>query len=191
MLAGLLLMIVEAVGGFITIMLLVRVVMRAMGISFIGQLGRFTLSMTNWLVQPLRHVLPSAGRIDSAALLLAWGVQALLVLIGFVLAGRDFGNPATIVAGVSLLGALELFRTALHLLVGVVILGAILSWVNPYSPIAPVVHRVSSPFLQPLRRFIPPIGGIDISPLVLLLLIQILLYVLHNLSSRSQYLLWM
>lgn len=190
MLAGMLLMILEALGGFITMMLLARAVMRAMRMSFVGQLGQFTLTMTNWLVQPCQRFLPVAGRMDICSLTLAWAVQSVLVAIGFLLSGRSLGNPAMLLAVALTIGVLELLRTALYLLMGAVIVGAALSWVNPYSPLAPAINRITKPFLEPFRRIIPPVSGIDLSPLALLLVIQVVLYVLQNMRSRFTYLLF-
>jgi YggT family protein len=62
-----------------------------------------------------------------------------------------------------------------------ILVQVIFSWINPYAPMAPVFNAMTAPFLRPLRRFIPPLGGIDLTPLVLLVIIQIVLIVLANL----------
>jgi YggT family protein len=61
------------------------------------------------------------------------------------------------------------------------IVQAVMSWVNPYTPLAPVFDAATRPFLAPLRRFVPPLGGVDITPLVLLVLLQIVLFILAEL----------
>ena len=68
-----------------------------------------------------------------------------------------------------------LLRLAIYIVIGALIVQAVLSWVNPYSPLAAPAHQLTRPFLDPLRRFIPPISGIDLSPLVAILLLQTLL----------------
>ena len=80
------------------------------------------------------------------------------------------------------LAALDLFRYSLYLLVFAVIVQVIFSWVNPYAPMAPVLDAMTRPFLRPLRRLIPPVGGFDLTPLVLLVLVQIVLIVLAHLA---------
>jgi YggT family protein len=75
-------------------------------------------------------------------------------------------------------GLVETLRLAIYLAMGVVIMSAILSWVNPYAPIAPVFNQLASPLLRPAQRLIPPIGGVDLSPLVVLLLLQVVLKIL-------------
>jgi YggT family protein len=83
-----------------------------------------------------------------------------------------------------MVAALALFETTkieLYLLIGAVLVSAIFSWVNPYAPLAAMFNAVSQPLLRPFQRFIPPIGGVDLSPLVLLLLLQIGLMLLERL----------
>jgi YggT family protein len=76
---------------------------------------------------------------------------------------------------VLLWAVLWLARSVLYLLLGLVILQAILSWVNPFAPLAPAVQQLTEPLLSPIRRFVPLIGGVDLSPLVLVVLLQALL----------------
>ena len=82
-------------------------------------------------------------------------------------------------------GLLETVKVGLYLLMGVVLMSAIFSWVNPYAPLAGVVNAMAEPFLRPFRRFIPPIGGVDLSPIALLLLLQLL----QNVVAMGRYLL--
>ena len=76
--------------------------------------------------------------------------------------------------------AIQLFQLAVYLVMGALILQAVLSWVNPYSPIAPLLNSVTRPFLRPFQRVIPLIGGVDLSPLAALLVCQLLLGVPLN-----------
>ncbi|MFA9439996.1 YggT family protein [Uliginosibacterium sp. sgz301328] len=183
MLGGLLSMILVTVGGFITMMLLIRTAMRWMRVSFVNQLGQFVLATTNWIVLPAQRLFPSMGRLDLSALIPAWGIQVLLTVLTVVLVGASFGNPVTALGGVLAVGALDVVKSALYLLMFAVIVGAVLSWVNPHSPLAPALNVLTRPFLAPFRRVIPPISGIDLSPLVLLLVVQIALYVLQHLRG--------
>ncbi len=69
----------------------------------------------------------------------------------------------------------ELIRLSIYIFMGAVLLGAVLSWVNPYHPVAPFVNALANPFMKPVRRVIPPIGGLDISPIFVLVFFQFLL----------------
>lgn len=177
MLQELFAMLLETLGGFMTMLLIVRLVMRWMRISFINQIGQFILHTTNWIVVPAQRLVPSVGRLDVACLLPAWLLQVLIVVVSEWVRHGMLGVSGVAAAAMLTIAALELFKTALYLLMGVVIMSAILSWVNPYSPVAPTLNMLARPFLQPIRRFVPPISGIDLSPLVLLLIIQVVLFV--------------
>jgi len=167
---------VEAVFGFFVFMLLARFHFQWLRVSFRNQIGEFVIATTNWLVLPARRLVPGLAGLDLPTLLLAWVLQTLCVWI--VVAMRDI-DPALI--DVILRAALDLLRYSLYILVFAIIVQVVISWVNPYAPMAPVFNAVTAPFLRPLRRFIPPLAGVDLTPLVLLIVIQIILIVLANL----------
>jgi YggT family protein len=167
---------VEAVFGFFVFMLLARFHFQWLRVSFRNQIGEFVIATTNWLVLPTRRFVPGLAGLDLPTLLLAWVLQSLCVWIVVEMRGAD---PALI--DVILRAALDLLRYSLYILVFAIIVQVVISWVNPYAPMAPVFNSVTAPFLRPLRRFIPPLAGVDLTPLVLLIIIQIILIVLANL----------
>lgn len=184
MLTSLVLLILNAVASFLTLMLLARFFMQWQRVSFRNQLGQFITATTDWLVLPLRRVIPGLFGLDIASLLPAWAVQALMVTIEFALRGLDFGgNPVGALLGVSGIGLVELMRMMVYLLIGVVLMSAILSWVNPYAPMAPVINALADPFLRPIRRVVPTIANVDLSPLVLLLVLQVVLMLLGSMQG--------
>ncbi|MBS1210940.1 MAG: hypothetical protein H6R19_3338 [Proteobacteria bacterium] len=176
MLTGTLVLILKAVAGFFTALLLVRTVMRYLRISFVSQIGQFVLATTNWAVLPFQRIVPGIGRLDLSALLPAWLIQVLLVLVVTLIGNGGVGEPVSLLVSALAFGSLGLLRTALQMLMWVVVLGAVLSWVNPYSPLAGPLNAFTRPFLAPFRRILPPVAGVDLSPLLLLLLLQILLF---------------
>jgi YggT family protein len=167
---------VEAVFGFFVFMLLVRFHFQWLRVSFRNQIGEFVIATTNWLVLPTRRFVPGLAGLDLPTLLLAWVLQSLCVWIIVAMRGID---PAAV--DVIARAALDLLRYSLYILVFAIIVQAVISWINPYAPMAPVFNAVTAPFLRPLRRFIPPLAGVDLTPLVLLIIIQIILIVLANL----------
>ncbi|MCL2656706.1 MAG: YggT family protein [Betaproteobacteria bacterium] len=177
MLGGLVTLILEAVASFLTLLLLTRGLMRWLRISFINPLGQFVLATTDWIVRPAQKILPASVGLDLSCWISAWLIQAIVVVIGAFF-GSGFQNPAALLIVAAVIGIFEVMRNLLHLIMIVVIVAAVLSWVNPRAPIAPMVNALARPFLAPLSRRIPPIGGIDLSPLVLLLILQALLFVL-------------
>ena len=167
---------VDTVFVFFVMLLLARFHFQWLRVSFRNQIGEFVIATTNWLVLPARRLVPGLAGLDLPTLLLAWVLQTLCVWI--VVAMRDI-DPALI--DVILRAALDLLRYSLYILVFAIIVQVVISWVNPYAPMAPVFNAVTAPFLRPLRRFIPPLAGVDLTPLVLLIVIQIILIVLANL----------
>ena len=179
MLTNILLLILSTAGGFLTLMLLARFYMQWQRISFRNQLGQFVVSTTDWIVRPLRRFIPGVFGLDMASLLPAWVVQVLLVMIELSLRGAVFsGNTAAVLGGLLGVGLIELIRMMVYLLFAVVLGSAVLSWVSPHSPIAPLLNAIAAPFLRPFRRVLPTIASVDLSPLVLLLVLQIVLMVL-------------
>ncbi|MBK9220143.1 MAG: YggT family protein [Uliginosibacterium sp.] len=184
MLIGAVVLVLQMIAGFFTMLLLVRAFMRYMRISFIGQFGQFVLVTTSWAVRPFQRLLPIVAAIDFASLVPAWLIQSALAISIALLSNLPFGSPLALLAGGCIVGALELLSSALMLVMGVVILGAVLSWVNPHAPITPMLNQLTRPLLRPIQRILPPVSGIDLSPLVLLLVIQVVLFVLQRLSAE-------
>jgi YggT family protein len=137
------------------------------------------------MVAPARRVIPSLAGLDLATLLLAWLIQALAVIAIFSIAGRAFGPAPGAAAAVAGLALLDLARFALYILVFALIVQAVLSWVNPYSPVAPIFDALTRPFLRPIRRMVPPLANVDLSPLVLIILLQVLLIPLAYLRAQA------
>jgi len=130
--------------------------------------------VTNWLVLPLRHVIPGVRGIDWASV-----VAALLAAIAYVLlmvwiAGVD---PLGLLPTLLIVALLTLVKWALNLLIWLTILMALLSWLNPRSAAMPVLYQLTAPFLNPLRRILPNLGGVDLSPILLFVIVQVLLMV--------------
>lgn len=145
---------------------LLRLYMQWQRVPFGNPVGRFVFALTDWLVLPLRRVLPPVGRLDTASLVGAFLLElvqyALLWLLG--------------VGTLAMLPVLAIFglaRLVISGLTGLVIVYAVLSWVQSDSPLVDIIGRLCAPLLRPFRRVIPLVGGIDLSPLALLVVLQI------------------
>ncbi len=143
---------------------------------FRNALSEFVVGLTDFAIKPLRRVIPGIQGLDLASLVFAWGLESLLVLILLSLQGHSVwtGGPH-ILPVVILLGFINLLKYSIYLLIVAVFVQAILSWVNPYSPITPVLDSLTKPFMRPLRKIVPTIGRVDLSPLVLFVICQIIL----------------
>jgi len=172
--AGLFLL--NALVSFFTFALLLRFYMQAFRVSFRNQVGAFVVQLTNWLVLPLRRVLPGVFGFDLASLLPAYLLQALLLFAVFSLRGGvALATPGELFGLIFWQALLSTLRISVYLLIGALFLQAILSWVSPYSPLAQPLAQLTAPFLAPIRRIVPPIAAIDLSPLIAILLAQVVL----------------
>lgn len=183
MLGQIVFLLINFVFGAFTLLLLARFFMQWQRVPFRNQLGQFVLKTTDWIVLPLRRVVPGLWGLDMASLLPAWLAQVAFVAIELALRGVPFGGAGGVALGLAGMGLIELARMAVYLVFALIMVSAVLSWVAPHAPAAPVVRHLADPFLRPFRRVIPPIAGVDLSPLVLLLLLQILLVVLAGLRG--------
>ncbi|GAB4397093.1 MAG: YggT family protein [Rhodoferax sp.] len=141
-------------------------------------LGRFVFALTDWIVLPLRRALPALGGVDSASLVAAWAMQVLEFFLLWLLGGMAAGAVA-----VPVLALFGVARLALAGLSAAVIVYALLSWLANPSPLADVVERLVAPPLAPIRRVVPLVGGVDLSPLALLVVLQVASIVLGHLQS--------
>lgn len=170
------LFLLDALFGFLTVALLLRFYMQAFRVSFANQVGAFVVQLTNWLVKPLRKFLPGLFGLDLASLLPALLLQILLLLAAAALRGSLQTLPAEqLLVLVLWHGFLATLRLSIYLLIGALLLQAVLSWVSPYSPLSTPVAQLTRPFLAPIRRVVPPIAAIDLSPLIAILLAQLVL----------------
>lgn len=143
-------------------------------------LGRFVFALTDWLVLPLRRLVPALGRWDLASLVASYVLELMQFLLLWLLAGSAGGLFA-----VPILAAFGVLRLAISGLTGLVIVYAVLSWVQTQSVLSDVIERLCAPPLTPIRRVLPLVGGIDLSPLVLLVLLQIMSIVLGHLQGLA------
>jgi YggT family protein len=176
---------IEVAAGFIVVLLLARLLMQGLRISLRNPFGEFVVAATHWLVAPMRRVIPPFGALDLATLCAAWLVQLaalwLLQSLGGAASAAGAGVAAAVLAA---LAALDLARYALYLLTFALVVQVVLSWINPYSPVAPAVDAVTRPLLRPIRRRLPPMGGIDLSPMILFVALQVLLIPLAHLRAQ-------
>jgi YggT family protein len=138
----------------------------------------FIFAFTNWCVLPLRRLIPSIGRLDTASLLAAYLVVIAKLCVLTLMSSLEPNWKA-----MAVLSLLELVHLAMSSMVWIVIAYALLSWVRTGSEASYFLARLVEPLLAPLRSVLPLIGGIDLSPLALLVLLQILEIVINHLTG--------
>ena len=156
---------------------LLRLYMQHQRMPFGNPVGRFVFALSDWIVLPLRKVLPKTRKVDLSSLLAAYLIELAQFGILWLIAGR---GSAGMVFGLALFG---LVRLVISGMIGLVIVYAILSWVRADSPITDVIDRLCAPLLRPFRRMIPLVGGFDLSPLALLVVLQVAAIVVANVQD--------
>lgn len=170
-------MIIDAITGVMAVVLLLRFWMQAIRIRPPLQVSQFTYQLSDWLVKPLRRLVPGVGGYDWASL-----IGALLVALVVTLLKLAFSGSFSAMT----IGILSLARLAQWILygwTGLLIISVIFSWLNPSAPLAPFINALSDPILRPIRRILPPFGNIDLSPMVALIVLQIALRMLEKMTA--------
>jgi YggT family protein len=167
---------IDVVFGLVTYALLLRFVMQWLRAPFRNPLGQAVIALTDWIVKPLRRIFPGWKGVDWASLVALLLSQFLWLLSLYLVFGGGFallgpGLPFLLIATL-----IAVFKAMLWLLIVVVFAQAILSWAAPDGPLAGTLNALTFPFLRPIRRVLPPLGGtLDLSPLVVIVAAQLLL----------------
>jgi YggT family protein len=173
--ASILNLITDTVSTLLAGILLLRFWMQAVRVRPPFSLGQFMFRMTDWLVMPLRRVVPGLGGFDWSSLVGGLLVAMVSVAIGLGIRSA-FAPEAWLILTLH-----TLIHWIIYGLIGLLFLEVIFSWVNPDAPLAPVVRGLNQPLMRPLRRVIPPIAGVDLSPIAAFLLLRVALFITDSL----------
>ena len=171
---------IDTVVSFFVFLLLARFHFQWLRVPFRNPMGEFLLATTNWIVMPARRFVPGLAGLDLATLLLAWVLQAAGVWAQAAILGAEPGGLAVVAVA-----AVDLVRYSLYILIFAVFVQVAISWINPDAPLAPLFDMVTRPFLRPVRRYVPPVGRVDLSPLVLLVVLYVLLIPLAHMRLAA------
>jgi len=175
-------LIVQTAFKFLIYLLLLRFWMVAFRLPFHHPMGEFVRTCTSWLTRPFEGRSTNHTWFMVIPFILAWILSFVMIQILFsvsanpVISAGLIDIPILIILGISLC---EVIVSLLWLLTFAIIFEAILSWVNPYAPIMPFIRAMTAPLLNPFRRRLPMVGNIDFSPLVVLLIFQIIIQLLR------------
>ena len=153
--------------------LILRYLLTIVRVDSLNPLSTLIMKVTNPLLKPLRRTIPGYFGIDWASIISLFLVQAIeIILVALIITG---GIPAF--SGLTMLTIAYLLRTILYIYLFIIIIQVIISWINPnvYNPITTIMYQISEPILKPIRQFIPSSGGLDFSPLVALIIINLLM----------------
>lgn len=161
-----LLFLIETLFDLYIIVLMLRFILQQVRADFYNPISQFIVKATSPVLNPARKVIPGLGGVDLATISVVVAFIALKIFIIALLAGYSPTLPALILTGVR-----DFITLALNIFIFAIIIHAILSWINPdpYNPVSALLFSITRPVLDPFRRIIKPVGGLDLSPLVALI----------------------
>lgn len=159
----------DIVGSLLVGILLLRCWASFIGMPSRNPLAHFSRALTDWVVRPLARVIPNQGRVEWAALLAALLLSLAIVVLKVLVAGLSLAWDLVLIESLR-----QLVNWALTLVIWVTLIHVVISWVNPLAPVAPALAMLLRPLLGPIQRILPVIGGIDLSPMALLIIVYVL-----------------
>lgn len=173
--------IIESLVQIYLIVLLLRFWLPLLRADFRNPVAQGILKLTSPIVVPVRRILPSIGRIDSATIVLSFLIQFLLTLTILALQKSPAGYGE-----IALVAAFELVFLNLYIFMFAIVIYVLMSWIAPntYNPVTALVATLVLPILQPFSRMLPKLGGIDISPLIVILLFQATIILLNDVLNN-------
>lgn len=163
---------VQIVFGLYILAVLLRLLFQIVRADFYNPLAQFVVALTNPVLRPLRRLIPGLFGVDVASIVLLLLLQMLELYVVSLLIGRPVVVSALLYAAM-----VELLMTTLYVFIVAIVVRALLSWIVPYgahqNPAMSLLLSLTEPLLRPARRHLPPIGGLDLSPLVVLALLWI------------------
>jgi len=152
---------------------LVRFWMQALRAPARNPIAQFSMALTDWAVKPLRRVIPGLLNLDWASLIVAFAFELALQFL--LLLVRGYSPNAEAATVLLFFSFVKLIRLSIYVFIGAIIVQAVLSWTSPHHPVGPFFQALTRPFLRPFQRAIPPIGGVDITPVLVLIALQLVL----------------
>ncbi|MCQ4348635.1 YggT family protein [Pseudomonas stutzeri] len=178
--------VLQTLGSLYLLVVLLRFVLQLVRADFYNPLSQFAVKATKPLLNPLRKVIPGLGGLDLASLVLAILIQLLLMALTLLLMGYGVGGLLPQLLVWAVIGVTALF---LKIFFFALIASVILSWVAPgsYNPAAQLINQICEPLLAPIRRLLPSLGGLDISPIFAFIALNLIdMLVIRNLAAMSQ-----
>lgn len=170
-----LLFLINTLFDFYLYILMIRIILVYVHAHYFHPFTQFIVKCTDFIIKPLRRIIPNYGRLENASILLLLILAFIKYLLIFSISSR-FPN----LLGVLIVACGDGIKILLQTFFYAIIFEAILSWIQPWSELSRLLYQFNAPIMQPFRRLIPPIANIDISPIAALIVLQLLLIVLVN-----------
>ncbi|MAB99707.1 MULTISPECIES: YggT family protein [Pseudomonas] len=176
--------VLQTIGSFYLLIVLLRFILQLVRADFYNPISQFIVRATQPLLKPLRRIIPSFAGLDLASLVLAILVQLALMALTLMLMGYGVGNPLQLLVW-SIIGVTALFIKVFFF---ALIISVILSWVAQGSsnPAVILVNQICEPLLMPFRKILPNLGGLDLSPILAFLVLNLIdMLVIRNLAVMT------
>ncbi|AKH20602.1 YggT family protein [Sedimenticola thiotaurini] len=162
---------IQVVFDLIILVVMLRFILQLVRANFYNPISQFAVKMTTPLLRPLRRIIPGVGGIDIASIILMILLKSLELILIMLVTGSGVQPLAAVAIALP-----ELISLTINFFLIAILIQVILSWVNPgsYSPATELIDSITAPLLRPAQRLIPPIGGIDLSPMAVLVGLQLL-----------------
>jgi YggT family protein len=162
---------IQTLFGLYIVIVVLRFLLQLTRADFYNPISQFVVKATAPPLRPLRRIIPGFGGVDLASLVLAWLLKSVELVLVLTVLG----------AGANLIGSLlwsvpELVDLVLNIFLVAIVIQVVLSWVNPggYNPAVGLLHRLTEPLLGPARRLLPPVSGLDLSPMLVMIALVLL-----------------
>jgi YggT family protein len=173
-----LIFLITTLGDLFVFALLLRFILQCLRAPARNPLSAFVVALTDFIVLPARRVIPGLWGLDLATFILAWLTAAVELWLVLQLKGYVLGSAVGVAfVALAALAAIHIVRLTLYIVMFAIVLQAVLSWVNPYNPLTPLLTAVTRPFLRPFQKLVPLVANVDLSPLFALIVCQLLLAV--------------
>jgi len=161
---------VQTIIGLYILIVMLRFLLQWARADFYNPVSQFIVKATQPPLAPLRRIIPGVAGFDLAAVVFMFVLKFVELWLIMMLLGR-----APQAAGLALLSVAELLALLLNVYVFAILIQVIISWVNPgmYNPVMGLLHSLNEPLLSPARRMIPPISGLDLSPIAVIIILQL------------------
>lgn len=165
-------LLIQTLFGLYILVVLLRFLLQLVRADFYNPISQFIVKATQPPLGAMRRIIPGFGGVDLASLVLMFGLQCVEIWLLLEIHGKAPTAP-----GIAMLAVAELLKLTIYLYFFSIIVQVVLSWLNPHAhnPITALIFRLNEPLLLPARRLLPPFSGVDLSPLLVLVALQLTL----------------
>ena len=171
----------QTVLGFYLLAILLRLLLQLARADFYNPISQFVVRVTNPLLRPMRRMIPPIGKLDSASVVLALLLQTLSIGVSLLLLGFAPGNPLLLM----IWGMLGIASLLVNFYFFTILAVIVFSWIAPHSfhPALILLHQLTDPVMAPFRRLLPPMGGLDLSPILVFVVINVAEILLRGVAN--------